>query len=80
MDSLVPWAEELGISFPAAGDFWPHGEVSQKYNVFIAEDGVPARAIVLVDEGGKICFYQVYPEDQAPPTEPVMDALRELRQ
>ena len=78
VDSLVPWAEELGVSFIVAGDFWPHGEVSARYGV-LEPEGVPARAMVLIDEDGRVRFMEVYPEDELPPVEPVLKTLRELR-
>ena len=78
VDSLVPWAREIGISFIAAADFWPHGEVSARYGV-LEPHGVPSRATVLVDEAGRVRFAELYPEDEVPPCEPVIDRLRQLR-
>ncbi len=77
VDSLVPWAEELGISFAAAGDFWPHGQVSLLYDV-LRPEGVPDRAMILIDREGKIRFLELYGEDELPPMGPIMDALRRL--
>lgn len=78
VDSLVPWADQLGISFIAAADFWPHGQVSARYGV-LEPYGVPARATLLVDEEGKVRFSEVYAEDTVPPVGPVLEALRLLR-
>lgn len=77
VDSVVPWAEEIGSSFPVGGDFWPHGEVALKYGV-MRPDGVADRAMFLIDEEGQIRFKEIYPADVVPPVEPVLTALREL--
>jgi peroxiredoxin len=77
VDSLVPWASHLGVTFVCAADFWPHGSVSQQYGVFNPY-GVANRAIVLIDQEGKIRFMQTYGEDELPPVEPVVEALRGL--
>lgn len=68
----------LGISFAAATDFWPHGEVAQRYMVF-SPHGVAERAIFLIDRDGKIRFEGRYAEDELPPVEPVLEALRGLQ-
>jgi alkyl hydroperoxide reductase subunit AhpC len=78
VDSLIPWAKELGISFIAAADFWPHGETSARYGV-LEPFGVPARAILLIDEEGRVRYSELYPEDEVPQCEPVVDVLRQLR-
>ncbi len=77
VDSLIPWAEMLGISYAAAADFWPHGQVSLKYDV-LRPEGVPDRAMILVDRQGIIRFIELYGEDELPPMEPVVETLREL--
>jgi peroxiredoxin len=78
VDSLVPWAKELGISFIAAADFWPHGEVSARYGL-LEPHGVPARAIMLVDEDGRVRYSELYPEDEVPECEPAIEVLRQMR-
>ena len=34
--ALRAWADAEGYFFPLLSDFWPHGEVSQEYGVFLA--------------------------------------------
>ncbi len=69
--------EQLGISYATATDFWPHGEVAQKYGVFNAY-GTANRAIFLIDREGMIRFKGLYGEDELPPVEPVLKELRQL--
>jgi peroxiredoxin (alkyl hydroperoxide reductase subunit C) len=77
VDSCVAWAQQIGVSFPIGGDFWPHGQVALQYGVLRAE-GVSDRAVFLIDREGRIRFKEIYPFNQVPPIEPVMTALRQL--
>lgn len=77
VDSLVPWAEQLGSSFPLASDFFPHGHVALQYGL-LRPEGIPDRAMVLVDQEGKVSFIEIYPENQLPPVQPVLEVLRRL--
>lgn len=77
VDSVVPWAGEIGCSYPVGGDFWPHGEVALRYGVMRA-NGVADRAMFLVDREGTIRFKALYPADEIPPVEPVLEALYKL--
>jgi peroxiredoxin len=77
VDSLLPWAEQIGVSFPLAADFFPHGHVALLYGL-LRPEGIPDRAMVLVDKDGKVRFIEIYPVDKIPPVDRVMQALREL--
>ena len=78
IDSIHTWATALGgLSFPVLSDFWPHGEVSRAYGV-LNKDGVPDRAMVLLDDDGKICYLDERHADEIPPTEPMLAVLGEL--
>lgn len=48
------------ITYPLLSDFYPHGEVAQRYGVFNDEQGTPFRAVILVDKQGVIRFTQIY--------------------
>lgn len=73
------WAKTLGtISYDLLSDFYPHGEVAQKYGVFRAKDGISERAIVVVDKNGRIAWSKVYPIPELPENQEVLDALRGL--
>ena len=77
--SKEAWAESLGIeSFPFVSDFWPHGEVAERYGV-LREEGFAERAIFVVGMQGVIRFAKVYPVKEVPPMEEVLVAVRALQ-
>jgi peroxiredoxin len=78
--SKTAWAQSLGqISFDLLSDFYPHGEVAQKYGVFRTKDGFAERAIFVVDKRGKIAWSKVYAIPQQPDNEEMFAALDGLR-
>ena len=50
--SLKVFAEQEGLQYPLLSDFWPHGDVAQKYGVFLAERGIALRATFVIDKAG----------------------------
>lgn len=71
------WAQTLGpISFDLLSDFHPHGEVSRKYGVYRAMDGISERAIFVVDRHGRIAWARTYEIPQQPDNEELLTALR----
>ncbi len=50
------WATERGFTFPVLSDFWPHGAVSQAYDVFNTHSGIANRGTFAVDPAGVIRF------------------------
>jgi peroxiredoxin len=52
--TLRVFAEREGYGFSLLADFWPHGEVAQRYGAFLPDKGFAARATVLVDAGGVV--------------------------
>jgi peroxiredoxin len=74
------WERELGpLDFPLCSDFWPHGEVSQEYGVFRADEpnaGTSERAIVIVERSGRILFSKVYGGQDLPSIADTLEALR----
>ncbi|PKV90894.1 peroxiredoxin [Amycolatopsis echigonensis] len=57
--SLKAWAEHEGYQFPLLSDFWPHGEVAQKYGVFNDQAGLAVRGTFLIDTEGVVRFAEV---------------------
>jgi glutaredoxin len=75
---LKAWAESLGgISFPLLSDFWPHGEVAQRYGVF-REDGRSERALFVVDKEGIVRYVDIHDIDDQPDNEEIFRVLRQL--
>ncbi len=70
------WANALlinRVSLPS--DFWPHGKVTMAYGLFDEREGVSGRAKVIVDENGKIKWVKVYPSQQLPDINEVLQVL-----
>ena len=74
------WASTLGtIAFDLLSDFYPHGEVAEKYGVFRAKDGISERALFLIDKQGQIAWAKTYQIPEQPDNEELHAALRALR-
>lgn len=52
--TLREFAEREGYGFDLLGDFWPHGDVAQRYGVFVEERGIATRATFVIDRDGMI--------------------------
>lgn len=71
IESHIAWQErEIGnMGFPLCADFYPHGEVTQKFGILRHGPPVPGiseRAAFVVDREGMIRWAKVYPIDQLP--------------
>jgi len=70
------------MHLPMCSDFYPHGAVTKAYDVLRERaplPGISERAAFIVDKGGKIIFAKVYPLDQTPKNEELLEALRTLK-
>jgi glutaredoxin len=75
---LQAWADSLGgIHYPLLSDFWPHGEVAQKYGVLRA-DGKTERALFIVDKQGIIRYIDIHDIDLQPDNDELRQALRQV--
>ena len=63
--TLRAFAEDEGYGFTMLADFWPHGEVSKEYGVFLDHKGFATRATFLVDVDGVIREHFVTEPGQA---------------
>jgi len=78
--SNAAWAKSLGIQeLLLLSDYWPHGEVAQKYGV-LRKQGFTERATFIVDKQGIIRFTHIYELDELPTNEELFKALREINQ
>jgi alkyl hydroperoxide reductase subunit AhpC len=83
ISSHIAWRErEVGsVKIPLCSDFYPHGEVTQKFGILREGSPVPGiseRAAFIVDTLGKIVLVRIYPIDQLPNVEELLQALRDL--
>lgn len=71
------WSESLGLkNLKILSDFWPHGEVSKSFGLFIDKFGFSERANVLLDENGIVIFVKVYPIKQIPDFEEIIAFIK----
>ncbi len=74
--------KEIGtMHLPLCADFYPHGEVTKKFGILREGPPVPGiseRAVFIVDKSGRIAFAKVYPLDQTPNNEELLEALKRI--
>lgn len=75
---LTAWAESLGgITYPLLSDFYPHGEVAQRFGV-LRKDGRSERALFIIDKEGIVRYVDVHDIDDQPDNEELFRVLAEL--
>jgi peroxiredoxin len=75
--SKKEWADFLELEHTdILADFWPHGGVAQKYDLFIEKLGFSGRANILIDEKGIIEWYRIYEMSEIPDLEEVIRHLK----
>jgi len=83
IQSHLAWQKkEIGtMRFPLCSDFFPHGEVTRKFDILRESPPVPGiseRAAFIVDKEGVIRFAKVYPIDQLPDLEGLLRELQKI--
>ena len=73
------FAEKMGIHYPLLADFQPRGAVADKFGVYLADRGITARAIAIVDRSGKVAWFKNYDIPTVPDLGEVSEALAKLR-
>jgi alkyl hydroperoxide reductase subunit AhpC len=69
------------MHLPMCSDFYPHGAVAKAFDVLREKPplaGICERAVFIVDKQGKIVFAEVYPLDEAPDNEDLLEVLKKL--
>ncbi len=78
---LKAWAKSLGgITFPLLSDFWPHGDLARRYDVFREEDGYSERALFVIDKSGVIRYVDVHDINKLPDINVLLAELRKLQE
>ena len=72
------WSLQEGFEFPLLADFWPHGEVAQRYEVFNAERGIANRGTFIIDKAGIVRFAEELAPNQTRDQDGWRKALAEL--
>ena len=80
--NTTAWERAIGpFDFPMCSDFWPHGEVCERYGVLRKSGqgkGASERAVFVVDRGGSILFRKTYAEDRVAPVDEVLTVLEKI--
>ncbi len=79
----IGWQEKsIGmLEFPLLSDFYPHGEVARKFDIFREGEpiaGINERAIFVVDKQGKIAWAKVYDLGEQPDNAELFEALKNI--
>lgn len=78
--SLYSWTVSMGNPwFTIASDFWPHGEVAQRYGV-LRSNGTTERAVILIDKEGIIRYIDVHDINGRPDINVLIGELKKLDQ
>ncbi|HHE40313.1 MAG TPA: redoxin domain-containing protein [Candidatus Cloacimonetes bacterium] len=71
------WAKDLKVWNTALlCDFWPHGEVAQKFGMFREEQGFTERANIIIHEKGIVIFIKVYDIPTLPDIQEIIEFLK----
>ncbi|MDI1290842.1 MAG: peroxiredoxin [bacterium] len=76
--TLRVFAEQEGLTHPMLSDFWPHGEVSKAYGVFIEAKGFATRGSFVIDKDGIVRWSVINGPGEARSADDYVAALAEL--
>ncbi|MBN2467396.1 MAG: peroxiredoxin [Deltaproteobacteria bacterium] len=75
--SLYAWTKDMALWFPVLSDFFPHGEVANRYGI-LRSNGMSERALFVVDKKGVIRYIDVHDINERPPLEDLITELKKL--
>ena len=76
--SLFAWTNQMGkLWFPVLSDFWPHGQVADKFGV-LRSDGMTERVLFIIDKKGIIRYIDVHDINKRPRLEILVKELEKL--
>ena len=76
--TLKVYAKQEGFTHSLLSDFWPHGEVSQAYGVFLQEKGFATRGTFVIDKAGIVRWSVVNAPGEARSARDYAAALADL--
>jgi mycoredoxin-dependent peroxiredoxin len=59
-------------------DFWPHGEVARRYDLFNEESGASKRAVFIIGEEGVARWRKIYPGGERPNLDAILQSLEQI--
>jgi peroxiredoxin len=75
LPTLYAWTRQMGtLWFPVLSDFWPHGQVADRFGV-LRQDGTAERALFVIDKNGIIRYISVSDINRRPRLKDLVDAL-----
>jgi len=76
--TLYAWTEQMGgVWFPVLSDFYPHGQVAERYGI-LRSSGTSERALFVIDKQGIIRYMDVHNINERPSLEALANALDKL--
>ncbi len=76
--TLFAWTRQMGkLWFPVLSDFWPHGQVADRYGV-LRSDGISERALFIIDKQGVLRYAYVDDINKRPDLKLLVTELRKL--
>ena len=76
--TLYAWTNQMGdLWFDVLSDFWPHGEVADKFGV-LRSDGVSERALFVINKAGIITYAHVSDINKRPDLQDLVKELEKL--
>jgi len=76
--TLYAWTNQMGnLWFNVLSDFWPHGEVANRFGV-LRSDGVSERALFVIDKKGIIRYAHVSDINKRPDLQDLIKELEKL--
>jgi peroxiredoxin len=72
------FADKMGIQYPLLADFQPRGAVADKFGFYLADKGITARAVVIIDKDGKVAWVKDIGIPNVPDMQEVSQALEQL--
>lgn len=82
--SHIAWQKHsIGkLSFPLCADFFPHGDVVNRYGLMREGPPLPGisnRAVIIVDKAGEVAWKKIYDLPTVPDVNEIIVALREMK-
>ena len=78
MPSLKSWCQGINLSFPVLSDFWPHGHISNMYDV-LRKEGISERAIFVIDKQGVIRYIDIHDINEDPGVNAILRILKKIK-
>jgi glutaredoxin len=77
---LKAWAEDIGgVTYPLLSDFWPHGEIAQRFGVFREQEGRSERAIFIIDKNGIVQYVDIHDIDEQPDNQVLFQEINRIQ-